>query len=523
MYRFGCEQMTQNKRVVLNALATYGRSLYSIVLGLFAGRWTLQALGEVDYGLFGVVGGMVTFVSFITWTINAAIDRYLGVSIGLMRKDYDCGIRECQKWFSISLGLLFVVALILSTIGYHIGIWAIRNFLTIPMDRIPASVWVWRFVCMSTFVSFLAIPFTAMYTGKQYIAELTLYSFVTATLMFGFQYYMVTHPGDWMVNLSLWTCVITIAPQFLIAIRALLSFPECKFRFHYLADWSACKELFMFSGWTFVGCVGILMRNQGIAILVNKYFGPAVNASYQIGNTVSGHASSLSSSMVSAFFPAIMNAYGSGDKKKAIKYAECSCKFGTLLILLFAIPLTIEIDEVLHIWLLAPPKFTAGLCVLILFSLIVDKVSDGYTYLVNANGKIGLFHTINSVVVILAFPVAWIALILGGSVYWTAGATLITIVLSAFARVVLANRVVHVSVKQWLIHITCPILFVSIITFLCGNLAKLILSPSLLRVIITTIWSLTMFIPLSYLFALDSDERMFAKITLKEYLLRMHL
>ena len=272
--------MTRNRRIVLNIIATYGRSLYSLAVGLITARWALQALGVVDYGLMGVVGGLTGFIAFFNGILAAAVGRFYAISVGKASVE-NCkseGLDECHKWFSTAVFLHTLMPTILMAIGYPIGIWAVRNFLSIPVDRVSDCVWVFRFVCVSCYISMVAVPVNAMYTAKQYIAELTVYSVVTTTLNAFFLYYMISHPGVWMVKYAFWSLLLSILPSLIIFLRGFYLFEECKLKFQYLISWSRIKQLAYFVGMWTCGGTAWLLRIQGINILINKYFGVKVNA-----------------------------------------------------------------------------------------------------------------------------------------------------------------------------------------------------------------------------------------------------
>lgn len=299
--------MSPNRRIFLNIIATYGRSLYALILGLFSARWALMALGQVDYGLYGVVGGLTAFIAFFNGLLATAVGRFYAVSIGEAEKKGAEGLETCRQWFSIAVFIHTVIPVLLMAAGYPLGEWAVRNWLTIPPDRIEESVWVFRFVCLACFVGMVNIPFQAMYTAKQYIAELTIYSFATTTLNFFFLYYMVSNPGDWLAKYAFWGMLMSVVPQLIICIRAVKVFPECRFRLHYVGSSRKFKELFCYAGWQSFGCLGAMLRTQGIAVLVNKYFGPKVNSAMTLGSSVASHADTLSSSLIGAFQPAMFS------------------------------------------------------------------------------------------------------------------------------------------------------------------------------------------------------------------------
>ena len=210
-----------------------------------------MALGQNDFGLYGLVGGLTAFISFFNGVLAGANARFYAFSVGAAKaaKDKSAALEECRRWFNTALSVHTIVPFILVAIGYPIGIYAVYNWLTIPVDRLGACVWVFRFVCLSCFIGMVNVPFSAMYTAKQYIAELTIYSVVTSTLNVLMMYYMVTHPNDWLVRYAAWMCFISIMPQIVICIRAIIIFPECKINLSYMWDRARLKRLGSFSGW----------------------------------------------------------------------------------------------------------------------------------------------------------------------------------------------------------------------------------------------------------------------------------
>ena len=160
--------MSPNKRIFLNIVATYGRSLYSLILGLFTGRWVLMALGHEDYGLYGVVGGMTFFLSFINGLSATAVSRFYAFEVGRASKAVikEEGLDECRKWFNTALMVHVIIPLVCVVVGYPIGEWAVRNWLTIAPDKVESCVWVFRFACVSCFIGMVNVPFQAMYTAK---------------------------------------------------------------------------------------------------------------------------------------------------------------------------------------------------------------------------------------------------------------------------------------------------------------------------------------------------------------------
>lgn len=515
--------MTPNRRIFLNIIATYGRSLLALVFGLFSSRWVLMSLGQCDYGLYGVVGGITAFIAFFNGLLGAAVSRFYAVAVGQAEAELNkaSGLEECRRWFNIAVTIHTVLPIILIAIGYPIGEWAVRNYLTIPPDRVGACVWVFRFACITCFFAMVNGPFSAMYYAKQYIVELTIYGFVQTTLNFIFLYFMITHPGDWLVKYAFVMCLISTIPQILICIRAFQVFQECRIRARYLWSWKRFKKLGAYAFWQTFGAVGYILRGQGIAILINRMFGPLVNTAMSIANSVNGQASMLSMSLQTAFQPAIVTKYGSGDKEGAVRLAFRACKFGLLLVLIFVIPLSLELPEVMRIWLKEPPRYAAGLCWCMFAILVIDKCTIGHMIAVNARGKVALYQFVVGGSVILSLPLAWLFCRMKLGVYSVGWAMVISMSISTLSRVVFARCLVRMSIRRWLVEIMIPI---ALSTFVISSLAyqlRFVMPPSFVRVCLTTGVVEVLLIPFVWKVVLDASEKEFVQTRLSNFVMKL--
>jgi O-antigen/teichoic acid export membrane protein len=353
------------------------------------------------------------------------------------------------------------------------------------------------------------VPFNAMYTAKQYIAELTIYSFIQTTANAGFIYFMVTHPGDWLAKYALWMCVLAVVPQIIICLRAVKIFPECQFNLKYAWNRVFIKQLTSYALWYAFGCVGGISRGQGIQILINKYFGPSINASMSIANQVSAQTQTLASALQGAFSPAITTACGAGEYDKMRSLAFRTCKFGMLLGLIFILPLSLELDEILRIWLKKPPLYTKELCWPILAAALIDKSTSGHMLAVSAKGKIAVYQAFLGTVLILTLPVAWIFIKFGcGAVSIGWGILLCTSV-CALGRVWFARSLVDMSARHWFFKFLCPVLMIILITGLFGYSTRFFMDSGLFRILVTTSLCGLVLLPLSWFILLDVSERQF--------------
>ena len=499
--------MTPNRRIFLNIIATYGRSLYALVIGLIAGRWTLRSLGEIDYGLFGVVGGLTAFVSFLNGLMSGAIGRFYAYAVGQARADAVKGITLCQQWFNTALLIPTVLPLMLMTIGYPVGVWAVENFLTIPPDRIQSCIWVWRFACVTCLVSMMTVPYQAMYTAKQEIAELTLYSFASSTMNFLFLCYMITHPGFWLTRYSAWTCLIGITPSILIAVRAVVKYHECRFERMYLWDARRMKDIFFFAGGRFVCSLALMLWHNGRAILVNKLLGPAKNAAMSISNTVTAHTTTLMSSISTAFSPAIINAYGSGDYALSRSLCYRLCKFGTVAMAIFAVPLLVEVDNVMRLWLGTPPNGAASLCACCLIEHCISRLVDGHVSIVFANGKMAGFNATESIGYFIAFALTWLLMRLGFGLISVGYALILSAFYTVPVKLYFARKLGGLSIRYWMKRIVTPISLTIIVSIIVGIPVRIYISPSLWRLFLTTTLCEVTFLLLVWFWVLDDVER----------------
>lgn len=515
--------MTANRRIFLNIIATYGRSLFGLACGLFSARWVLEALGKEDFGLYGVVGALTIFISFLNMMLSGALGRYYAFSIGEAKKAADNGraadgLENCRRWFNTALSIHTIVPVVLMLIGYPIGEWAVRNFLTIPADRLETCVWVFRLACISSFVGMINVPFTAMYTAKQYIAELTIYSLVQTAANTAFFYFMAAHPGAWLMKYAIWMCVVAITPQVLITTRAFMIFKECRINLAYWWDLSRFKQLGSYALWQMFGGLGYIFRTQAIAILVNKYFGPSVNAAMGIANQASSQTQTLAAAMQGAFQPAIATAFGANEIGRMRALAYRASKFAILLTLIFLIPIAVELNLLMELWLKTPPPYTVGLCYCMLAMLLSDKASTGQCLACNASGRIAAYQATGGTMLILTLPMAWMFVALGLGVYSVGIAMVVMTAANSLSRVYFARRIVGMSARYWFVQILVRSAFAAAIAVIPGLFVIRYVAPSFARICLTTAVIECLFLPLSYAVALTHEERRFVSEKIRRIL-----
>lgn len=469
-----------------------------------------MSLGEIDYGLVGVVGGLTGFISFLNGLMAESLVRFYAYAVGEAKiaQDSNDGIEGCRRWFSIAVAIHTILPVVLVAIGYPCGIWAVKHWLVIPPDRIEACVWVWRCVCLSCFMGMVSVPFNAMYTAKQEIAELTIYSFIGTTVYVVLAFVMTLSSRDWLVYYAACTCFVVVIPQVIISVRAIIKYPECRFRWSCLGDRKSFAQLFSYAGLRFFGALSQLLTAQGMALVVNKMLGPARNAAMAIGNNLSGKAMTLTMSFRGALQPAITNATGEKDDARANSLSYRTSLLSVLGVLIFAIPLLLEVDEVMLLWLKKPPVGSARLCQVLLVAMCVDQLTIGHVMRIFATGKILRFQVLEAIVWMSALGIAWAWIACGGDVVGTGVGFLIMYAIDDVVKLYCARQSGGMAIRFWVTRIAFPVVIVAAITVLVGCVPVLFLPQSFVRLLTTTLTCELTFLPLIWCFVLNEAERL---------------
>ncbi len=502
--------LSSTNRILFNTIATYSCSLLRLVAGIFSCRWGLMALGNSDYGLLGLIVGFTNFITFFNTLFSGAIGRFFAYSIGKARKGTDKENEdECCKWFNIALMIHSIIPFLLLSVGYPLGVYAVKHWLTIPPERIGDCIWVFRFVCIMVLFNMITVPYVAMYTAKQYIAELTGYHIASIILNLIFLYMMTNIPRDWFVYYSLWTCLLSILPQIAISFRAMKKFPECKILPRFFFDLGMLKTLLNFTGWQFFGQLGYLTRTQGVAILVNKAFGPIFNSTMALSNTISVHSQQLAISMNTAIYPAITSLAGEERHNDMLKMTYRACKFSLALTLLFLVPVSLELPQLLNLWLKNPPPLLLEASYLTFCLTLLDSSTNAIGIAITAIGKIKLYYILLGGLNIISLPILCLIFFIPHRNLLMVYCILIIItLLRTIIALLLAKRIITFSPRHWCLC-TGTVLIATLIPLFMGILIITYIPPSLFRIVSTAMISCIIFMISLWRIAFSQQERIF--------------
>lgn len=424
-----------------------------------------------------------------------------------------------EQYDDVALSIHSVVPVVLVLLGYPVGVWMVRHFLEIPLDRIDSCVIVWRFTCATCFVGMFNVPFQAMYTAKQEIAELTIYSFVTTTLNALFLYYMISNPGFWLVRYAVWMCIVGIVPQLVIAIRAVFKYRECRFVKNCLWNVERYRQLMRFVVAQFWSNFSSVFSTQGQAILVNKYMGASYNASMSLGNSIASQSLTLSSSLDAAFWPAITNKTGEGDIDGVKKLCYMSMRISTLLVLVFAVPLAMEIHEVLRLWLVNPPDFTAEICLIMLARAVFERMTTAYATAIYGYGT-GVMRYSWTVgwAGISTVLVSWLLFAMGLKMWSIMGGLIVSKMITVCVRLWMGRFLVGFGFWYWVKHVFSPIVILTTLVMLGAFVVQFTMTTSFVRIVWTTCVCEVILLPCAWLLLFEENEKEFLRQRLAKFL-----
>jgi len=507
--------MTNTNRIALNTIVSYSRGLFALFMGLFSSRWILESLGQSDFGLYGVVGSIIVFITFLNGVTSGAVARFFAYSIG------EGDSVETNKWFNVALLLHTLIPLGLLFFGWPLGEWAVAHWLNIPPERLQACLWVFRLSLLSALISMVSAPFIGMHTAMQKIAELSLWGLLSSCLLFGLAFSLRYVKADALVVYGAGAVFISSLFNLIQITRACYMFSECKLCLRYSFDKRRLREIGSYSGWIFFGALGSLFMGSSSSILLNKYFHPSlfpyVNASYSIANQVSAQTRSLSMSLMGALTPEITAAAGRGETQRMLNLSLRASKLSTFFILFFAVPLMIEMDYVLQLWLKDPPILASGFCSLMLASFVVDNLTVGQMVAVRAKGRIARYQFFVGGALIMTLPLAWGLLACGGkpvSVLW---ASLITMSFCSAGRVLFMRYLLCVRISKWIKGVFAPCICVVVVSWCIGSLTSFLFSgASLLRLVSVILSCSCSSAIIALVFLLDRSEKIFLKNIIKK-------
>jgi O-antigen/teichoic acid export membrane protein len=405
--------MQASNRIIVNTLAQYGRTIVNILLTLYSSRLILEILGVSDYGIYTLIAGVVSMLSFFTNSLVATTQRFLSVAQG----KHDNAV-EVRAIFNNSMIVHLVFGVLLLIALGAITPLLFNGFLNIPADRENVARVLYYLVIAMLFLTFVTAPYRASLISHENIVYISIVDVLDAVFKLGSVIVLMYLDCEKLVAYG----VILLGVQFFnllaLGVYGHMKYDECVFpRIKYWRR-EYGKKLMGFAGWTMYSTFCIAVRNQGVAVILNRAMNTAINAAYGIGLQISGYMAFLNSSLETAVAPQLMKAVGAGDHSRALYLAEFISKSAYLLLAIVAIPVMFQINFILGLWLVDVPPYTGLFAIMTVASMQVDLLSIGLAIMVRATGNIRKFSIWCYTPKFLIMPAAWL-LLKYGKPLWT--------------------------------------------------------------------------------------------------------
>lgn len=493
--------MAQDNNAVLakNTIMLYMRMIVVMVLQLYLSRLILNMLGASDFGIYNVVAGLVVMFSFLNNSMSASYQRYFTFNLGI--GDY----KKLQSLFSIALTIQLLLSIVVIILSETVGLWIVNTQMNFPADRIFATNCVYQFSIIVCVLQIMAIPFNASIISHEkmdILAYLTIGNVVLKFLLIVFSLYINI---DKLILFAIVILLITLVDLFLNFFYCRQFFNECQICI--LFNKKEIKEIGSFAGWNVFSDIIYVLNNQGVNVILNIYFGPIVNAARGIGTQVLSAIHSFIYSFQTASVPQITKTYATNDITRLHHLLTVTSKVSFFLLLLVFIPLYLETNFVLQLWLKNVPDYTVTFVKLILITKLADVMAGSLVHANRATGNIKFFQIVMSSTSILCLLLSVAFVLLGFSAEWVYIAMLITAVLAQVARIIIVLPMIRMKYVDYLKDVIIRSFVVFSISFIPTLFLNDSMDDGLYRLLLTTVLSSFLVVITSYMIGLNKNEK----------------
>lgn len=491
--------MRSSSRVVANTLVQYLRTVISVIITLYTSRIVLANLGVDDFGIYSLIGGVVSMLAFIQTNLANTTQRFLSYYRGRGEIEGVIGI------FNNSICTQLFIAVILCGLLAICSDAVFTYVVNISPDRLPAARIVYWLMIGSLFINLQSTPYLATLISRENIVYSSIVQIIDSVLKIPVAVSLVWISEDKLEWYSFMLFGIVILNFSLYYLYCTRHYKECgQFRFSSF-DKKICKALFSFMGWNVYGTGCIVARTQGTAVLLNNFFGTAINAAYGIANQLSGQLSFVSTSLTTAINPQIIKSEGAGNRQRMFWLAEISCKYAFLLFSIISIPAVIYMPTILELWLKNVPEHTVMFCIFMVISAQIDLSTSNLNTANQAIGNVKPYNlwinTIKALTIVAVFFVLWCGL--------SPTAAMIGYVsveaLCSIARLLFFRAQYSISIRAYIRNVFLKVLPTMVVNAaVCLYVSQYL--PGLLF-LVTGCISIIVTSSVTYLFGLKQEER----------------
>ncbi len=495
--------MTDNTRLVVNMIARDVRMVFNIILSFYSTRIVFDALGQSDYGIYMLVAGIVSLLTFLSNAMATTTQRHLAYSIGSGNADRTSVIFDNSCILQWIIGLSFAIVMPCFT-----NLIFDTQFLNIVPEKITEAKYVYILALVSIIATFVTTPYKAVLTAHENIVYLSIIDIADGVLKLCLVFLLYFFDSNRLPLYAGIMASITILHFFALSIYCQIHYKESSI-IPSLRNWrwSIQNTLLGFATWALYSSVCVILRTQGISILLNRTYGAIINAAFGIATQVLSAVISISAALIDAIAPQIIKAEGAGNRDKMLFLSEAASKYSFLLLSIIVVPLCWEMPEVLKLWLDDVPQHTTLFCRVILISSLIDQLTTGLGTANIAIGKIRNFSLLIYTVKLMAVPALWFCLSKGYGITVAMASYAVFEAISAMARIPFMVRLAGLKATSYINNVFIKTLFPLAIQNAVCYLVCTNASPFILRFIATGILSASAGILVIWIFTLSAGER----------------
>lgn len=433
--------MNGNKKIAVNSIVIFVRLCVVTIIGIYASRIVLDALGVSDYGLYNVVGGIVALLNVVNTAMVSTTYRYIAYELGKPQNQ-----RNINKVFNTSFAIHVCFAILIFFLGLTIGLWYVINYLNVEPGRISDATFVLCVSIVTTALSTMMVPYHGLLVAYEKFNVNAIIDIFSCLFRIVLLLFFIYSDGNRLRSYS-------IIMFFYVSSYSFAYFAYCQRRYHKQIFFNLCKdfrlykEMLSYAGWIVYGAFAYALKAQGSNLIINFFFGTLVNAAYAVANQIEGFILSFSRSLNNAAIPQITKNVSGGDTGRSIRLASYISKYTFILMSLVAFPVLLEMDFLLSLWLKEVPEGAATFCRLMVLGGLLDCLGEGISPLVNATGKIKRYVFVIHTTMLLGLPIAFIFYKLGCPAYTITIVFCIVSFICSLLKIYLLNRILKFDIS----------------------------------------------------------------------------
>lgn len=492
----------QNTTIAKNTLFLSLRMVFVLFVSLYTSRVFLNVLGVEDYGISNVVAGFVSMFSFLNTSLANAIQRFYNAELGKN------GSKGITKVYNTSLVIQGIIALFVVALLESVGLWYLYEKMVIPSDRFEVAFWLYQFSTISAAVVIMQSPFTAAVMAYERMNTYAVISILEVILKLGFALALPYISIDRLFMYGAFYMVLSILTFLSYFIYSKKEFKELHFQRSYKK--SMFKDMISFSGWNLCGTFACMIREQGLNMVLNIFFGPIVNAARGVAYQVSGALQGFVSNLSLAAKPQMVQSFATGDSSRTIKLMYTMSKLSFIFLFVLSVPVIFNIDYILHLWLgNVVPDHAANFVILVIITNFMNNLNAPLSNVVYATGKMRNYEVTFSVINLLIIPISFIVLKLGAPAEM---AFIVYLVMTVFVQIgclLVIQTLTKISLSDYFMSLIVPIVIVACITLPLIYIINFYLQQNLIGIVIEYIVITLLSSVLFYYVVLDSTEKIF--------------